>query len=152
MTIAITGDRVLLRQDDQVLAGLLETGDTRHLAPQAMAQSQRMLRALTDATLVREAPTGQADGRAYYLGADGRGEELRRTDGNWTTTERVQWLFRPDRRWLCISPRPPEHPHPFLTSHCASVVLSGNTITLTPENGTAAHGTLSKGRPSAKRP
>jgi hypothetical protein len=152
MTIAITGDRVLLRQDDQVLAGLLETGDTRHLAPQAMAQSQRMLRALTDATLVREAPTGQADGRAYYLGADGRGEELQRTDGNWTTTERVQWLFRPDRRWLCISPLPPEHAHPFRTSHCASIVLSGNKITLTPENGTAAHGTLSKGRPSAKRP
>lgn len=152
MTIAITGDRVLLRQDGQVLAGLLESGDTRHLSPQAMAQSQRMLRSLTDATLVREAPTGQADVRAYYLGADGRGEELRRTDGDWTTTERVQWMFRPDRRWLCISPLPPEHPHPFMTSHCVPVTLSGNKITLTPKNGTPTHGTLSQGRPSARRP
>lgn len=150
-TVAITGDRVVLHLDATVFTGVLEAGDTRHLAPGAMQQSQQMLQAFTDATLTT-APAQQADARAYYLGADGQGQEIKRVQGQWTSTRTIQWMFRPDRRWLCISTLPPRSPPQFPASNCTPVALSGSKVSLAPEHGAAQSALLVKGKPSTKHP
>jgi hypothetical protein len=146
--LSITDNLVVLRDPEVWLMGVLEQGDVRHLSPQEMRVSSRLLASITGATLQfasRRAADGQA---ALYLGKDGTGEELERKAGRWVRKERVRWMFRPDLRWLCtFNARHARADIRYRTSNCVPVVLSADGIAFKAEGNPPIPVTLSKGRP-----
>ena len=97
--LSITDSLVVLRDHHEVkVMGILEQGDVRHLSPQGIRASNRLLASITGATLAfttRHTVERQA---ALYLGGDGKGEELERKAGRWVRKDRVYWMLRPDLR------------------------------------------------------
>lgn len=133
--------------------GILQQGDVRHLSPQGRRASNRLLASITGATLkfmTRHAVEREA---ALYLGQDGKGEELERKAGRWVRKDRIYWMFRPDRPWLCtFTARRGGADIRYQTSNCTPLVLSEDGIAFKVDEKPPIPITLSKGRPDIVGP
>lgn len=152
--LSITDSLVVLRENREVkVMGILEQGDVRHLSPQGIRASNRLLASITGATLAfttRHTVERQA---ALYLGGDGKGEELERKAGRWVRKDRVYWMLRPDLRWLCtITARRSRADIRYRTSNCIPLALSEDGVAFKVDGEPPIPITLSKGRPDIVDP
>jgi len=152
--LSITDSLVVLRDHHEVkVMGILEQGDVRHLSPQGIRASNRLLASITGATLAfttRHTVERQA---ALYLGGDGKGEELERKAGRWVRKDRVYWMLRPDLRWLCtFTARRGGADIRYRTSNCIPLALSEDGVAFKVDGEPPIPITLSKGRPDIVDP
>lgn len=152
--LSITDSLVVLRDHHEVkVMGILEQGDVRHLSPQGIRASNRLLASITGATLAfttRHTVERQA---ALYLGGDGKGEELERKAGRWVRKDRVYWMLRPDLRWLCtFTARWGGTDIRYRTSNCIPLALSEDGVAFKVGGEPPIPITLSKGRPDIVDP
>ena len=152
--LSITDSLVVLRENREVkIMGILEQGDVRHLSPQGIRASNRLLASITGATLAfttRHTVERQA---ALYLGGDCKGEELERKAGRWVRKDRVYWMLRPDLRWLCtFTARRGGAAIRYRTSNCIPLALSEDGVAFKVDGEPPIPITLSKGRPKSVDP